>query len=512
MKFLKNNTRHLFVVLALAATIGSLAYISAHVSPLLGIGLLFTAMSFGMPKFSHNLFATEAASAQDNQTLQTAFNVLKPQLMNVLFKKYDDEYLPFFNIVMTLGEVKPVAGPTFGHYEIGWIVHAFKVQSNVASPGTGANIVVQVSLSNVTQGYAYPQLRDRVKFSDGVTSGTVIAVANPSANVFNLTIAPQQSTMTIPAQTAGQTIIISGSNFTEGSIAATGRINPAIQYIFNTQIIKQAVDITGSAMTNQTWYDSFNDGKNAMPYPKLQLECEYRMLQNISYEMLFADTTDATQQGVIGSSTMTGIFPWATAGGNKLTITPGTFTIQHFDQLNRVFDKRRASSEYLWAAGPDQYRDVENGLGNLFTENPNILAQQGLTRKFTIGDGTDYATKYGVSFNFQAVQKTNRTYYFTTIPQMAGEQLGGAPGFTDSYRAVIIPLGKATEPKTGNKLSRIAYRYKEYGGYNRMMKVTQHGIWAPVANDEYDHAKYNALHEGGNELFGVETWGAITPS
>jgi hypothetical protein len=448
-----------------------------------------------------------AFSAQDTTSLQTAFDVLKPQLMNTLFKKYDDEYLPFFLIVNTLGEVKPVAGGTFGHYEIGWIHRAFTVNSHAAgAAGASVTLTVTNNSSNITQSNMYPQVRDVVRFASGI-SATVTAVS--TADPYTVTVVPVVSTEAIPAVSTGDTIIITGTNFVEGSTAATGRVNPALKYTFNTQIIKQAVDITGSAMTNETWYDKFSDGKSALPYPKLQLECEYRMLQNISYEMLFSVATDSTQQAITGSTTMTGIFPWAEAGGNKIAIAPQTFTVSHFDQLNRVFDKRRASGEYLWAAGSEQYRDVENGLADLFTQNPNILAQTGFESRFKIGDGTDYGTKYGVSFNFKAVQKTGRTFYFTTIPQMSGEQLGGAPGFTDANKAVIIPLGKGTDAKSGAKINRLAYRYKEYGGVSRMMKVTQHGIWAPTANDEFDHAKYNALHEGGNELTGVETWGCI---
>lgn len=453
--------------------------------------------------------ANNAFTGQDNQTLQTAFDVLKPQLMNVLFKKYDDEYLPFFLVVNTIGEVTPVAGPTFGHYEIGWIHRAFTVNSHAAgAAGAAVTLTVTNNSSNITQSKMYPQLYDVVRFSTGV-AGTITAVS--TANPYTVTVTPQVSTDAIPAVSTGDSIIITGTQFPEGSTAATGRVNPATKYTFNTQIVKESVDITGSAMTNQTWYDQFNDGKNATPYPKLQLECEYRMLQNISYSMLFSNATDSTQESLIGSKSMTGLFPWAQAGGNVLSIAPQTFTVSHFDQLNRVFDKRRASSEYLWAAGPDQYRDVENGLSDLFTQNPNILAQQGFESRFKIGDGTNYGEKFGVSFNFKAVQKTGRTFYFTTIPQMAGEQLGGATGFSDSQRAVIIPLGKASDPKTGAKLSRLSYRYKSYDGVSRMMKVTQHGIWAPTPNDEFDHAKYNALHEGGNELFGVETFGCITP-
>lgn len=452
----------------------------------------------------------EAVSAQDNTTLQTAFDVLKPQLMNTLFKKYDDEYLPFFLVVNTIGEVTAVAGGTFGHYEIGWTQKAFTVNSHAAgAAGAAVTLTVTNNSSNITQSKMYPQLYDVVRFPSGV-SATITAVS--TANPYTVTVTPQVSTAAIPAVSTGDTLIITGTQFPEGSTAATGRIVPATKYTFNTQIIKQSVDITGSAMTNQTWYDNFTDGKNAQPYPKLQLECEYRMLQNISYSMLFSQATDSTQQSLIGSTSMTGLFPWAEAGGNKISVAPGTFTVSYFDQLNRVFDKRRVSSEYLWAAGPDQYRDVENGLADLFTQNPNILAQQGFESRFKIGDGTDYGQKFGVSFNFKAVQKTGRTFYFTTIPQMAGEQMGGATGFSDSYRAVIIPLSKGTDAKTGTKLSRLSYRFKSYGGYSRMMKVTQHGIWAPTANDEFDHAKYNALHEGGNELFGVESFGCVVPA
>lgn len=455
----------------------------------------------------------EAISAQDNTTLQTAFDVLQPQLMNTLFKKYDDEYLPFFLIVNTIGEVTGVAGGTFGHYEVGWTAKAFTVNSHAAgAAGAAVTLTVTNNSSNITQSKMYPQLYDVVRFSNGV-SGTITSVS--TANPYTVTITPQLSTAAglIPAVSTGDTIIITGTQFPEGSTAATGRLVPATKYTFNTQIIKQSFDITGSAMTNQTWYDNFNDGKNAMPYPKGQLEAEYRTIKDISYSMLFSQATDTTQQALIGSTSMTGLFPWAEAGSNKISVAPGTFTISHFDQLNRVFDKRRVASEYLYAAGPDQYRDVENGLADLFTQNPNILAQQGFESRFKIGDGTDYGTKYGVSFNFKAVQKTNRTFYFTTIPQMAGEQMGGASGFNDSYRSVIIPLSKGTDARTGGKLSRLSYRYKNYGGYSRMMKVTTHGIWADGgANDEFDHKKYNSLHEGGTELFGVESFGCIVPA
>lgn len=451
-----------------------------------------------------------ASTGQETVGLQSAFNLLNPQLMNVLFQKYGDQYLPFFNLVMTLGEVKPVAGPTFGHYEGSWIHRSFQVQNDVTSPGLGNPQTVQVSSLSVQQSTntVYPRQFDLVRYSNGV-SGTITAVSNPSPGVWNLTIQPQDSTsFTIPAVTAGATIIIDSNVFGEGTDQPEGRNNPGIQYLFATQIIKEAFNITGSAMTDELWYTTDNKGNSAMPYPKGQMEAEYREVLEISQAMLFAVPTNNAN---INGTTMTGLFPWAQANANSMTITPGTFTVQNFDQLSRVFDKRRASSEYLWAAGPDQFRDVENGLADVFSQNPNILAQQNFASKFSISDGTDYAQKYGVSWNFKSVQKTGRSYFFTTIPQLSGEQMGGAPGYNDSYRALIIPLDKGIDSKTGNKIARLSYRYKEYGGMNRMMRVWEQGGMAKTPTDGFDRVKYNVLHEGGNQPFGPETWGVVIP-
>lgn len=456
--------------------------------------------------------ANLSATGQVNQPFQSAFDLLKPQLSNVLFQKYGDQFLPFFNMVMTLGQVKPVAGPNFGHYEEGWIARSFQVQNNVVAPGTGLPITVQVSTADVqtTTNYVYPRERDLVKFTNQLT-GTITAVANPSPGVYNLTIEPQNTTFALPAVTAGETIQILSNTFAEGTNQPNGRNTPTIKYLFDTQIIKEAFEITGSAMTNQYWYDVDNSGKTAMPYGRGQLEAEYRQLLAISQAMLWSVPTNNAN---IGSTTMTGIFPWLNTGSNTVTYTPGNFTIARFDQLNRVFDKRRAGGEYLYAAGPDQYRDVENGLSNLFTQNPNLFgADNIMNKKFGIAsDGTDYGSKYTVSFNFKGIQKTNRTYWFTTIPQLAAEQGGGAPGFDDSYYSAVIPLGFATDPKTGDKLSRIAYRYKEYGGVNRMMKVWEEGAMAQTPTNGFDNVKYNVLHEGGTELFGIETWGLVRPT
>jgi len=104
------------------------------------------------------------------------------------------------------------------------------------------------------------------------------------------------------------------------------------------------------------------------------------------------------------------------------------------------------------------------------------------------------------------------TSAFLIVANSSSSISSSASGFQDSYRSVIIPLGKGTDAKTGTKLSRLSYRYKNYGGYSRMMKVTTHGIWGDMPNDEFDHKKYNALHEGGTELMGVETFGCVVPS
>jgi hypothetical protein len=72
-------------------------------------------------------------------------------------------------------------------------------------------------------------------------------------------------------------------------------------------------------------------------------------------------------------------------------------------------------------------------------------------------------------------------------------------------------LDNGTDAKTGQKMARLQYRYKDYGGVSRMMKVWETGANAKTPTNQTDNVAYNTLHEGGNELFGAETWFLIKP-
>lgn len=451
-----------------------------------------------------------AAAGQETNLVQTAFDIKKPQLMNVLFLKYGSEGLPFFNTVMTLGEVKGVAGETFGHYEKGWTHRAFKSASGVSSPGAGNPQTITVSSADVQQGsnQVYPRVRDVVRYANGVL-GTIVDKTEVSTGVWELEIEPQQSAGVLPAVSGGETIIIITNMFAEGTNQPEGATNPGIKYTFKTQIIKETSDITGSAMTNQFWYDVDTLGKSQIPFNALQLDAEYRTLLRISFAMLWMeDTTNST----IGGTSMTGIFPWLQNNAPQLSVTPGTFTKSTFDTIDRTLSKRRVGGEYLVMSGVELNLDMGNALANVFAQNPIIFADTPQGSKFSVYNGADMGKKHGVSFNFRSiVTQSGRCYTFTQAPQNSFEQLGGAPGYNMGYFGAVIPLDNGTDGKTGQKMSRLSYRYKDYGGVSRMMRVWETGAMAKNPTNQNDSVQYNTLHEGGNELFGPETWFLIKP-
>lgn len=453
--------------------------------------------------------ATIAAAGQLTNTVQTAFDLKKPQLSNILFLKYGEQGLPFFNTVMTLGEVKPVAGETFGHYELGWIHRSFTVGGAGASATAGGNpqtITVSTADQQTTTNAVYPRKFDVVRYSNG-TLGTI--TDKTGSNPTTLQITPQSLTGGCPAVSAGDTIIIITNIWGEGTDQPTGATNPATKYTFKTQIIKETVDITGSAMTNQYWYDVDTAGKSAMPYNYLQLEAEYRTLLRISQAMLWMEET--TNTGISGTS-MTGIFPWLSNNAPQLSVTPGTFSKSTFDQIDRTLSKRRVGGEYLIASGVELNIDMGNALANLFAQNPILFQDTAQGSKFSVYNGEDLGKKLGVSFDFRSIRtQSGRVYTFTQIPQNSFEQMGGAPGFNMGYFGAVIPLDNGTDAKTGQKMARLQYRYKDYGGVSRMMKVWETGANAKTPTNQTDNVAYNTLHEGGNELFGAETWFLIKP-
>lgn len=457
--------------------------------------------------------AQPITSVITNQVV-TAFDIHEPEKFNKLFRQYGKQHLSYFAFLKTLGFITPVSRNTYSHFLEDWIHTSFKSRGNVGDPGAGNPINITLSVDDVdTNNKFYPQRNDQIMFKNGVTGIiSFIDTTTPSAPI--LTIRPDVLTDDIGAIASGETIIIYSGRYGEGTDSPAGRTSKATEETFNTKILKEAVEVTGTEICQKIYVDGLSDG-SAMGQTwyalKGQYDAQYRMQLKMGGSLLFDKpiTNSAAQIDSTDTNT-TGLDTWITAGGNGSTYTPGAFSISDFDFMGRVLDKYDAPMEFAFFQGINLYQDVENTLSNEFVQNP-IIFINGVGKTYNqaiYGQNPNEANGLGVDIGFRCIKKTNRVYHLIRLGELSNPQTFNASGFTKAGLGYVCPLDtkEVQTPDGGTKvIPRIGMRYlvSPDKKYNRQMITAMEGMLAPNPTNGVDKLKVNFLSEYGSQYFGA---------
>jgi len=430
-----------------------------------------------------------AVTAVYSDAYISTFDIHKPEYRNTLFRKYGDQGLGFYQIMDTLGYIEPVAQTQYSHFEEDWIHVPVHVRANVASPGAGNPVLFTLGTEDLdSNNRFYIQLGDNVMFTNQVT-GTVtnVNITTPSAPI--ITVQPHQSTDNIGALVAGDTVIIYSNDFAEGTGQPSGKVARQIKYSFNTKIVKETNEYTGSEATNQLWFDKTSDGQSIPAiYLKGQLDTDYRMSLRMNGAMLFDRPTTNTTLVASGNRTTTGLVPWVRGGGNVDTYTSGFYALPDFDIMNNILDQNFAPAELLAMLGFGLHTEWDNLFVNSFTQGAIVYAMFKEARKaedLTIG--------------FKSFTKTERTWHIKRMAGFNHPQTYGAPGYKIPGMGVVMPMDAKKDSVTGNIIPSFGQRYKALGGYNRKMKVWLTG-GAKASTNQVDKDELNMRSEFGTEF------------
>ncbi len=421
----------------------------------------------------------------------STFDIHKPSIRNVLFRKYGNQGYGFFHVLDTLGYREAVDQTTYSHFEEDWIHQTFSSRNAVGSPGAGNPISITLSAGDLdSSNRFFVQVNDNVMFNNQVTGiVTAISVAVPSAPV--LTIYPNQTTDNIGAVAAGDTMIIYSDSWAEGTAQPAGHVNIPIKYNFNCKITKVTNEATGSEMTNRIWVDYMSDGqKLGAWYWKGQIDADYEMAARIDGALLFDRPTTNAALVALEQRTTFGLVPWIRSGGNTDTYTPGFYSIADFDATNETLDANFAPSEMLELLGISANIEISNLFTNSFDAGSIVYA--------SFKEGQKSAD---LAIDFSSFSKNGRTWHFKRMDSFNHPKFYGAPGFNFRNMMVMTPMDKqrdADPSGKGNMIPSIGMRYKSLGDYNRQMKVWKTG-GAQASTNQTDKDEMNQRTEFGSE-------------
>lgn len=459
-----------------------------------------------------------AISSVITNNVVTSFSIHEPEKFNKLFRQYGKQHLSYFAFLKTLGFISPVSRTTYSHFLEDWIHASFKSSGTPSGGGAGAAVTIALSVANgdVDSGNSnaiYPQVGDQVMNAAGVT-GIITAINDLGTTTPDLVIYPDDVTANfLTGIVDGSTVVIYASRYGEGTAAPDGRVSKATEETFNTKILKEAVEVTGTELSQQIYVDGMSDGSSTGQtwYAlKGQYDAQYRIQLKIGGSLLFDQSiTNSAAHANSTDNNTTGLDTWITAGGNSSTYTSGAFSLSDFDYMSRVLDKYDAPMDFAFFQGINLYQDVENSLSNLFTQNP-IIYVNGVGKTYNqaiYGQNPAENEGMGVDIGFRCLKKTNRLYHMVRLGELSNPQTFNAAGFNKVGLGYVCPLDTkdVKTPDGGSKaIPRIGMRYlvSPDKKQNRMMQTVMTGAQAPVPTNDTDKLKVSFLTEFGSQMFG----------
>ncbi len=442
----------------------------------------------------------------------SGFDIYKPEKLNVLFNRYGDQGASYFQIVRSMGFEKEVSLDTYGHYEENRIHEVCIVNANVVQPAVGADITFVLSANSLdANNNFYVRKWDIILFPNEVTgSVTTIDTTTPTAPA--ITCKLNDNTEQFPALSAGDELVIFTNAFSEGSGQPNGAIRGTWEYTNDAQIIKETIGVTGSEMTNQTWFDVTSAGTKIPAYYFLgQVDIDYRVALRIDGALLWGKRT--VNPGLIDPDTgrpiktTEGLIPYIRRVGNEQTYTSGSFSVTEFDEMDRTLDREHAGNYILGMLGIQLHQDIENALVSYFADT-NIQYARQTTNEVLFNSNESL----GASVNFKYLVKSERTFLMKRMGVLSNPKLYGAVGYEGPKLGVFMPINKKKDPVSGNMVESIGVRYKGLGKYNRRMEVWQVGgageglkVTDIDSRNTYQRCHIGAHFRGGNQFVLMET-------
>lgn len=409
-------------------------------------------------------------------------------------------YVGFHAMLRTMGFSNGTAKPTVGHYEKPWSESLVPIGTIITpSGGAGNNMVVALDASgmytpgvavNGTAAYAsYPVANDILMLKDG--NKAFVVSKNTTTNPHRLTLRPVDSAVDLDNSiTAGDALFVSGNAFGEGTGLPAGRTPRMIKYTNTFQIVKEMFSATGSEMSNQMYF-------NPMPgvagsYVLMVRDDTYkRMERSLDYTLLFGEQHNNLTQfnanlgfdvPIAGTE---GFDTFVLTNGNQQPYTPGTLTVQDFDDIGRIFTLTQIGTrDILSLQGYDLRNEWENVLASYFTyDNADFLADKFFaisaiapvaTSLDNVQTATPRAGDFAVNIGFKGIVKGGYNYGFASM-EMFNDAVGaGADGYNYIKSGYFMPVGFTKERSSDKGKPTIGYEYKQLGGFSREMVVASY--------------------------------------
>lgn len=442
-------------------------------------------------------------TANNGSAITSAWDANRPDHFAALLNKHN-EGLPWIAQISSMGWEREVDSNPYYHHEDTPAHRTIVVDANVVDPGAGNDLVFVLDATSLDSANRYyVQVGDQLRMNNNRTGiVTDITVTGGGATV-TLTVSPNLSTATLGAVSAGDVLAVNSNAFAEGTDQPAGRVTPSVRYENYPQITKQTINISGTELTNATWYTSQTDdnGEVLSVWNTQLLPAEIRHLKAMSGACLFSEKTTATIPDPTAFNTNNlytthGLFPELGDQGIQLAVATSTFTLANLTTAAIGMDRQYAhDTNVLTYLGHLRYNAMEDTLSAQF-QDANISAT---AKAFNEQLGIESLTG---TLNFKYLHARSRTFAFKQINEFRDPSVANFDDSPIPDHGFFCGSGKVMDPKSKGRNNKICFTYKKRGTYSRRMQVWTNGVADErIKIGSVDAKNMYWLSEYGNETF-----------
>lgn len=348
------------------------------------------------------------------------------------------------NWLESQGNFEEVGQNVFYHGEKNWLFLGQKISSSVVS---GSKLAITIHADSLDAGVASPRVSEIIMFPSGVTA-YVDTVAN---NV--ITVQPQTGTTAAALAleaTVGTYFALLSNAQTEGSSHMASYVSKPLIFQGNTQIFREAFDMTGTAASNKSYFTS----RGGKPYYYIQQEMDavMRLRHKINFGMMFQPGSSFTDAGGTNPvATSIGLIPIAKQDGiNYNTAVGGSFTLEDIEAINLGLDAENAGNSVQFWIGNQLNQELQRSVTN---------TMQAAVSYGTFKGGKDRALELG----FNSIKIGQRQWDVNVSGIFSHPQITGLAGMNHAMSGILLPTDSMVDTVSGKKESSISMCYKKQG-------------------------------------------------
>lgn len=432
---------------------------------------------------------SDVGGSTQGQPVVSLYDIYRPDELHEVFFRHSQK--PSFRMMLkSLGFDRGCRNPSTAHYEYPWIKDLLRVGTVIVpSTGPGTDVTIELDASGMyntqqtvmgaaVQG-SYPIENEIIHLPNGMNC--FIAQKDTSVSPHRIVLRPLDVLEDIGTGiNPGENYFIATNAHAEGSGLPKGRLPRIIHYSNCFQIIKSRCGVSGSELTNMTWPNPLPQQEGSF-FIKTKWDTYYRHERDSDGALVWGSkVTNPTMKSYepemgydMPINVTEGLLEFATTNGWTDPYTIGTYSINDFDDMGRIYEQERLGvKNILLLQGYEMYLEVENTLQNMLNAD---LTQNIIKDWFSYNgpiplnddqqptDPNDFSMWIG----FNALKKAGYQFCWKKL-HVFNEAMGaGADSYDYKHWSIACPLGWMRDGVSGELRASMGYEYKKLGNYSR---------------------------------------------